>query len=67
MKIFTCTDHDQFYPVGGASVVLAKNKSAARLLLNAALKKRGLKVTEYHLVEIDASFADAYILADGDY
>jgi len=39
MKIFVCTDHDQFYPVGVASVVvIARNEVEATLLLDAELK-----------------------------
>ncbi len=42
MKIYTCTDHDTHYPVGGSSIVTAKDKREARKLLNEKLKEQGL-------------------------
>lgn len=30
MKLFVCTDHPIWYPVGGASIVLARDETQAR-------------------------------------
>lgn len=70
MKLFSCVDHDAFWPVGVASVVVAPSKRRARVLLDRALIERGLrpgKEYPYTLDEISLEREDAYILDDGDY
>lgn len=70
LKIFVCTDHDGFWLVGVASVIVAKDKRRARTLLNEALKVRGLKTSKdesFTLEELDVSVEDAFILMDGNY
>ena len=67
MKVWTCTDHDYFWPVGVASVIVAETEEEARELLNAELLKRGLKTTPYTLEELDLNKPSAQILQDGNY
>lgn len=67
MKVFICTDHDGHYPVGVASVVVAKDEEDARILLNRALLADGLRVTEFTLQEVDTSKPHATILHNGEY
>lgn len=67
MKAWTCTDHDYFWPVGVASVIVAETEEEARELLDAALLKRGLKTTPYTLEELDLTKPSAQILQDGNY
>lgn len=70
MKLYTCIDHDCHYPVGVASVIVAPNELHARLHLDNALRKQGLKPNDeykYSLVEIDLEKTQAIILQNGDY
>jgi len=70
MKIFICTDHDGFYPVGVASVIVAKDEKQAKKLLDKELKARKLnpsKKIPYTLISIDENIPYAHILNDGDY
>ncbi len=70
MKIYTCNDHDTINPVGGASVIVAKDKQHAIRKLDRQLKERGLKgycEEPYTLDELDISKPQAIILHDGDY
>lgn len=70
MKAYYCIDHDNHYPVGAASVVVAEDANHAIELLDAALVKDGLKPYdqhEYTLVEIEMSTPHAVILVNGDY
>lgn len=68
MKVWTCTDHDTMYPVGGASVVIAENESEARLLLDKELRENGCNPDKgYTLQEVDLSKAQAIVLNNGDY
>lgn len=65
MKLFSCTDHDTHWPVGGASIVLAENQELAMELLDAALMKHalvGFKGQPYTLVEIDLTKSQAVVL-----
>lgn len=69
MKVFTCKDHDTFYPVGGASVIIANDWNEAVSLLDAALIKEGLKPRAerpYTLQELPESPV-AVVLNDGEY
>ena len=70
MKLFTCTDHNGFWPVGVASIVLARGKGHARSLLDKELTERRLELDKdepYTLVEVDMTRAKAVILRDGNY
>lgn len=67
MKVFTCTDHDVHYPVGGASVVVAESEVQAYVLLRDALKRRRLKDDKFTLQELDTEVLSVHILCDGEY
>ena len=70
MPVFVCTDHDQHWPVGGASIVVADTESEARKLLDAELVSDGLKPhaqEPYTLVAVDLARHHATILCDGNY
>lgn len=69
LKIYVCTDHDGFYPVGVASVVIAEDEPDARRLLNKELTDKGLRPwaeKDYTLQEVPFQ-PIAIILCDGDY
>jgi len=69
-KLFTCTSHDQHYPVGAASIVIARDADHACTLLDAELVIRGLKPRSeesYELEQVDTSLAKAIVLNDGNY
>lgn len=70
MKVFKCTNHDSHYPVGCASVIIARDWNEAVGLLDGALKTHGLKPRElktYTLEEITLDAPKAIVLNDGDY
>ena len=70
MKLYTCTDHNCHYPVGVASIVLARDKRHAKRLLDKALIADGLKPyiqSDYTLTLINQEIAQAIILDNGDY
>ena len=70
LKVFTCSDHDGHYPVGTASVIVAKDKQYARRLLNKSLKSAGLKQSPekpFTLNELDTTEAGVTTLCDGNY
>jgi hypothetical protein len=70
LQIYVCTDHDGFYPVPRASVVVARDEAHARELLDAELVRRGLRPMAdrpYTLRRLDTQTAHALILSDGDY
>lgn len=68
MKVFTCTDHEGFWPVGVASLVVAEDQTKAAQLLMDALVKEGInQVDPFHLEEIDVTRPQAVILHNGDY
>lgn len=70
MKVYTCTDHDCHYPVGVASVVVARDVLEAQQLLDAALIADGLrpwKDKSYTLTELPLVDAKAVILDNGEY
>ena len=63
------SDHNGHWPVGVASVVLAKDKRQGKKLLDAALVEAGLlpfKLCKYTLTKIPM-IPHAKILNDGDY
>lgn len=70
MKLYAVTDHDGFWPVGTASIVMAKDEDHARRLLDAELKLKGLKTSEdvpYSLCQVPQTMPKAIILNDGNY
>lgn len=74
LKLFTCLDHGQHYPVGSCSIVVAENEAAARVLLNQQLIEHGLQPDvnysgdqPYTLQEVDLNQAQAIVLNDGNY
>lgn len=70
LTIYYCTDHDGHNPTPVASIVVAKNKTQAKKLLDAKLVARGLKPWcehRYTLTALSSACANAVILADGDY
>lgn len=67
MRVFTCTDHDNHW-VGVASVVVAEDEDAARIMLAAEIATHGLDGSKpFTLQELDTNFPHAMILQDGDY
>ena len=70
LKVFYVTDHATFWPVGAASVIVARTPAEAYALLDAALAAKGLRGSQevsYTVQEIDITMAHALILCDGDY
>ena len=70
MKVYICTDHDTYWPVGGASIVVAEDYLRARELLDARLKEDGLKGFDeepFTLWEVNLDKEGAEILCNGDY
>lgn len=70
MNVYVCTDHDGYYPVGVASVVIAPTEDVARQLLDTKLGELGLKGSDempYTLRLIEAGLPHAVILNDGNY
>lgn len=70
MRVFTCTNHPQHYPVGCASVVVAETEEEARTLLDARLIERGLVPSTEHpytLQELETGTPSAVMLCDGNY
>jgi hypothetical protein len=69
LRLWTCTDHDTHWPVGGASIVVAENENMARSLLIEALAARGIKQPEgdFTLTEVPLQEPKAVVLNDGDY
>lgn len=70
MKVYFCDNHDCFWPVGVASVVIAENAEQAQALLDDQLKARGLKPSSdrpYLLVEVAQTKPHAIIINDGNY
>jgi len=70
MKLYTCVDHDGFYPVPTASIVIGNNKREGKKMLDLELIKAGLfpfKTKEYTLIEINPEKRQAIILSDGNY
>ena len=68
LRLFVSTDHDYRYPVGVASIVLARNRRDARALLDAQLVRHGLRphrALPYTLTELPLDLPAAYLLRDG--
>lgn len=67
MKVFTCDNHDGFYPVGVASVIVAETEEEAAELLKVELRERELGADDFTLIELDTSASRAVVLQDGNY
>lgn len=67
MNIYTCNDHDGFFPVGTASVIVARNMDDAIELLRAKLLSMQLDPTNFTLAELDTSKEGVTVLRNGDY
>jgi hypothetical protein len=68
MNVYTCTDHEGFWPVGVCSVVVAKTEDEAHELLRIALKEHGLtKELPFTLRKVNTEQPQAFLLLDGDY
>lgn len=70
MKLFTCIDHDGHWPVGVASIIVARNETEAKKLLDEVLHEDGLETFEkkpYTLQEIDLNKPKAVLLHSGEY
>jgi len=71
MKVYTCTDHDEHWPVGVASVIVANNEEEAKQLLDLALMEQGLDTFDeedpYTLEELDIIEPGVLMLCNGEY
>ena len=69
LNVYTCNDHDGFYPVGTASVIVAPNEIEARQMLRAALGLRGLNAADdsFNLTLLPLHEATVRVLSDGSY
>ena len=70
MKLFICTDHDCVcWPVGVASVIVAKDRHQARRLLKKELTDHAVLDPDepFTLQEMSLTEPSAEILRDGDY
>lgn len=68
LKVFTCNDHEGFWPVGVASVIVAADETEARDLLKVELRSHGLKSEQpFTLREIRTDRPRAFVLMDGNY
>lgn len=65
-KVFCCLNHDAPTALKPASVIIAKSKSEARVLLDKELEKRGLNTFSsraYDLAEIELDISKVYLLS----
>lgn len=68
MKVYYCTDHDGYYPVGTASIIVAENEDDANRMLVRTLNNIGLKGNDpFTLTELDTTKPQVTILQDGNY
>ena len=70
MRIFYCQDHDGYWPVRVASLILAQDVPEAIALLDEQLEGRRLKTHKdqpYTLIEVVANGPKAIIINGGDY
>lgn len=68
MNVYYSKDFEGHYPVGAAALVVAKNKGAARKLLDQQLDSEGLKQSKpYTLHKVSVSVPRVIMLLDGDY
>lgn len=67
MNVYTCNDHDGYWPVGAASVIVARSEDEARELLRNKLRSMKLGTGDFTLVELDLDKEGVTVLCDGDY
>lgn len=67
MRLWTCVDHEGYWPTGVASVVIANTEGEARALLSAALREKSLDDQVFTLQEVDLARTGAYVLNDGNH
>jgi hypothetical protein len=68
LRVWTCIDHEYFFPFGCASVVVAETEDQARDLLWAELATQGLTSrAPFTLQPLDIERPNAVLLCDGDY
>lgn len=67
MKVFTCNDHEGYWPVPTASVIIAENEKEARDMLHEQLLEKGLNKEDFTLVEVNTSIKQVITLSDGEY
>ena len=66
MKVYG-VKHNGYYPVGGASVVVAENLQMARDLIRFELIGRKIDTNNIEIFEIDLRYAHVTMLNDGNY
>lgn len=69
-RIYCCTDFRGYWPVGVASVVVARNEAEGRQLLKQKLKEVGIPLEgdgEFNLKEVNTDNPGVFILNDGSY
>lgn len=69
-RIFTCTDFRGYWPVGVASVIVAKSRTEAHRMLKQKLKEAGIPEEgdgKYTLTELSIEKPGVVILNNGDY
>lgn len=69
-RIFVCTNFRGYWPVGVASLVIAKDKREAKKLLDQKLRDAGIPIEgdgDYTLTEINIDSPGAVILNDGKF
>lgn len=65
---WTCVDHDGYWSVPVASVVLAEDVEEAGMLLRIALRDAGVDPNEpFTLQPLDLTMAGALVLSNGNY
>jgi hypothetical protein len=67
MRVYVCNDHDGYYPVPVASVIVAPNEQTARKALDAELVANGLREGTGTLREIDTGKTACIMLSNGNY
>jgi hypothetical protein len=68
-QVFTFTNFTGHYPVGTAAVVVAKNLTEAKMLMNEQLSDNGLPALDedVKILKVDLDVYHAEILLDGEY
>jgi hypothetical protein len=69
-RIYTCTDFRGYWPVGVASLIIAKDRTEAHRMLKQKLKEAGIPEEgdgKYTLEEVSIDKAGVFLLNKGDY
>lgn len=67
MKVFVCNDHDGYWPVPTASVIVAKDEEDAKVMLRKELESKSLNTELFTLKELDVTKEQVEMLSDGNY